>query len=616
MWRPHHAPPAAFARLSYARAVPRDHDEDVPTVPSTAQPARPGEIDKGRYELRDLLGSGGMGDVWLALDKRIGREVAVKVARPEDAEDIKRFLREARVQGQLDHPAVVPVHDVGTREDGTVYFTMKRVRGETLAAIVGRLAQADEEARRRYGLRKLLTAFLSACHAVEVAHDHGLVHRDIKPGNVMLGDHGEVYVLDWGLAKVRGTDDVSSRPSLPPTLAKGLTVAGQFLGTPGYMSPEQARGESVDARADVYGLGATLFEVLTLEPLVPRGATKEVLAATLAGVDARASLRAPGIAPELEEICIRATATQPADRYPTVAALREAIERYLDGDRDHQRRAALADGFAAEAAEEAARAERGDERSRAAAFSAVGRALALDPSHASAQAVLVQLLVLPPRRTPVEVERAVAAAEDKTYTALATAGAWIYILWLPIALVLVWMGVKRVDPMLGWVGFTVAAAMTMMLGRARGKADAGPYFAGLILSNIAIALTSQIAGAFILTPTLFTMNTVGFVVAARRAWLWPTVGISAAAAVTPVLLESAEIIPPTTVIEGGAIHVRSSVVEFVEPQTSVAAVGVTIVFLVMVTVAAGRIRQRFLEQTRKAELAFWQLRQLVPRIER
>ncbi|KAB2910082.1 MAG: serine/threonine protein kinase, partial [Kofleriaceae bacterium] len=160
-----------------------------------------------------------MGDVWLALDRRIGREVAVKVARPEDDEDIKRFLREARVQGQLDHPAVVPVHDVGTREDGTVYFTMKRVRGETLATIVGRLAQGDEEARRRYGLRKLLTAFLSACHAVEVAHDHGLVHRDIKPGNVMLGDHGEVYVLDWGLAKVRGTDDVSSRPSLPPALA-------------------------------------------------------------------------------------------------------------------------------------------------------------------------------------------------------------------------------------------------------------------------------------------------------------------------------------------------------------------------------------------------------------
>ncbi|MBE7453181.1 MAG: serine/threonine protein kinase [Kofleriaceae bacterium] len=588
----------------------------VPAQPAAASPS-PGTIDRGRYELRDLLGSGGMGDVWLARDRRIGREVAVKVARPEDDEDIARFLREARVQGQLDHPAVVPVHDVGTREDGAVYFTMKRVRGETLAQVIGRLAQGDEEARRRYGLRKLLTAFLSACHAVEVAHENGLVHRDLKPGNIMLGDHGEVYVLDWGLAKVRGEGaSPSSRPSLPPALARGLTVAGQFLGTPGYMEPEQARGEAVDGRADVYALGATLFEMLTLEPLIPRGETREVLAATLAGADARASLRAPGVAPELEAVCVRATATAAAERYPTVAALREAIERFLDGDRDLQRRTALADGLADEAQAHAERAAAGDETARAAALAAVGRALALDPAHATAQATLVQLLVQPPRRTPVEVERAVEAAEDKTYTALAGAGAWIYILWLPIALVMVWMGVKRADPMLGWVGFTVAAAMTMMLARARGKALPGPYFAGLILSNIAIAITSQVAGTMILTPTLFTMNTVGFVVAARRAWLWPTVAVSAAAAVTPVLLETAGVVQRTTTIEGGAIHVRSQVVEFTEPQTSVAAVGVTIIFLVMVTVAAGRIRQRFLEQTRRAELAAWQLRQLVPRVER
>ncbi len=591
-------------------------EDTVPTSPASPAPARPGEIDRGRYELQDLLGSGGMGDVWLALDKRIGREVAVKIARPDDDEDVARFLREARVQGQLDHPAVVPVHDVGSRDDGTVFFTMKRVRGETVTTIVARLAAGDDEARRRYGQRKLLTAFLSACHAVEVAHDRGLVHRDLKPGNIMMGDHGEVYVLDWGLAKVRGVAESPSTPNLPPALARGLTVAGQFLGTPGYMSPEQARGEAVDLRADVYALGSTLFEMLTLEPLIPRGTTKEVLAATVAGVDARASLRAPGIAPELEEICIRATATQAADRYQTVAAMREAIEHYLDGDRDHQRRTALADGFAAEGAEEAARAAGGDERARSAALAAVGRALALDPSHAHAQSILVHLLVQPPRRMPAEVERAVSAAEDKTYTALATAGAWIYILWLPIALVMVWMGVKRADPLLGWIGFTVAAAMTMMLGRARGKADAGPFFAGLVLSNIAIAITSQVAGTMILTPTLFTMNTVGFVVAARRAWLWPTVAISAASAVTPVLLETAGVVERTTIVEGGAIHVRSSVVEFSEPQTSVAAVGVTIIFLIMVTVAAGRIRQRFLEQTRRAELAAWQLRQLVPKIER
>ena len=594
----------------------------TPLVPGAAPRPTPGEIDRGRYELSDLLGSGGMGDVWLATDRRIGREVAIKVARPEDAEDVARFLREARVQGQLDHPAVVPVHDVGD-VDGGAFFTMKRVRGETLSTIIGRLAAGDDDARRRFGLRKLLTAFLSVCHAVEVAHARGLVHRDIKPGNIMLGDHGEVYVLDWGLAKLRGTPDAPasqpSSPRLPPHLSSDLTVAGQFLGTPGYMSPEQARGEPVDGRADVFSLGATLFEMITLESLIPRGETQEVLAATVAGVDARASLRAPGVAPELEEVCIRATLARPADRYATVAEMREAIEHFLDGDRDLERRRVLADGFAADAAAEAVRAQRaepGADRSRAAALSLLGRALALDPSHVPAQQLLMQLLVQAPQRTPPEVEERVRAAETQAYTTLATAGAWIYILWLPIAMVLVWMGVKDASAMLGWVGFTVAAAMTMVLARARGQQEPLIYYAGLVFSNTAIAISSQIAGTMILTPTLFTMNTVGFVVGARRSWLWPTVAISAAFAVVPVLLESAGVIERTTRVAGGEIHVRSAVVEFVEPQTSVAAVGVTIVFLIMVTVAAGRIRQRFIEETRKAELAMWQLRQLVPRIDR
>jgi len=570
-----------------------------------------------RYTLREMIGRGGMGEVWVADDRQIGREVALKIARDTtDAEAVARFLREARIQGQLDHPAVVPVHEVATR-DGHTFFAMKRVRGETLSRLIALLAEGDVEAQRRATPRRLLTAFVSACHAIELAHARGLVHRDLKPGNLMLGDHGEVYVLDWGLAKlVELPDRPRTTPSLPGLTGAALTEDGQYLGTPGYMAPEQARGDLVDGRADVYALGATLFEILVHRPLVPRGPVTAVIAATLAGVDARLSRGDTVIAPELETICVRATASRPSERYRSVAELREAIERYLDGDRDLERRRELADRAVADARVVTPAALAGDEIARAAALASLGRALALDPTHVDAQRVLMELMVAPPRELPAEVERAVAAAEDATYTALAGAGAWIYVLWLPLALVLVWMGLRDVDPMLGWVGFTVATAMTMLTGKARGRIDPFTYFLALVLSSTAIAIASRVSGTMILMPTLFTMNAVGFVAAARRRWIIPTVAISLAYLVAPPALEALGWITRTTVVVDGAIRVTSSVVGFHEPQATIAAVGAAALFLVMVTVAAGRIRARMLDQTRRAELAAWQLRQLVPKIER
>lgn len=571
-----------------------------------------------RYVLREVIGRGGMGEVWVADDRQIGREVAIKVARDgADGDVVARFVREARIQGQLDHPAVVPVHEVATR-DGHTFFAMKRVRGETVASILTALAAGDPEARKRYTPRRLLTAFVSACHAIELAHARGLLHRDLKPGNLMLGDHGEVYVLDWGLAKILDAPELPvSTPSLPPDLGGALTEAGQYLGTPGYLAPEQARGEPLDARADVFALGATLFEILTGRPLIPRGPITAVIAATLGGVDARAAGRGgEAMAPELEAICVKATELRPGDRFASVAELREAIERYLDGDRDLERRRALAEQATAEAAAVQAAALAGDAGARATALAALGRALAVDPGHGDAQRRLLELMVAPPREMPAEVERAVTAAEDATYTALAGAGAWIYVLWLPLALVLVWMGLRNVDPMLGWVGFTVATAMTMLTGKARGRLDPFTYFLGLVLSSTAIAIASRVSGTMILTPTLFTMNAVGFVAAARRRWIVPTVLISVAYLVAPPLLEYTGAISRTTVVEGGAIRVTSPVVAFHEPQATVAAVGAAVLFLIMVTVAAARIRARMLEQTRRAELAAWQLRQLVPKIER
>ena len=611
--------------------APRTRDAAEPAFPTAATLRDPrstsATIDLGtvtpvatdeRYDLREVIGKGGMGEVWLADDRQIGREVAIKVARRGiDDDGLARFLREARIQGQLDHPAVVPVHELGAR-DGSTYFTMKRVRGETLATLCALLATGDVEARRRASPRRLLTAFVSACHAIELAHARGVLHRDLKPANIMFGDHGEVYVLDWGLAKVAGVGDVpSSTPSLPPGLDGALTEAGQYLGTPGYMAPEQARGEPLDERADVWALGATLFELLTYRPLIARGTPAAVIAATLAGVDARASLRAHGaVAPELEDVCIRATALAPGDRFRTVAGMREAIERYLDGDRDLERRRELAERATAAAYREHAAALAGDAGARAVALGELGQALALDPSHARAQALLMELLVAPPPVTPPEVERAVVAAEDATYATLAAAGAWIYVLWLPLALFLAWMGIKHVDPLLGWVGFTVATAFAMLTARARGRHDALTFFAGLALSSTAIAIASRVFGTMILTPTLFTMNAVGFAAAGRKAWLYPTIAVSLAAMIAPAVLEASGAISATTTTSGGAIHVTSAVVTFQEPQATVITLGAAALFLIMVTVAVGRIRTRMLAQTKKAELAAWQLRQLVPRIER
>ncbi|MBK9030020.1 MAG: serine/threonine protein kinase [Myxococcales bacterium] len=619
------APDDSAATLTLSGAAPAP----IPTADTLRDPrstsatielaaAAPIPTTDDRYALRELIGKGGMGEVWLADDRQVGREVAVKVARAGvDSDGLARFLREARIQGQLDHPAVVPVHELGSH-DGTTFFSMKRVRGETLAALCSKLADGDAEVRRRATPRRLLTAFVSACHAVELAHARGVLHRDLKPANFMLGDHGEVYVLDWGLAKPAGAADApSSLPSLPPGLDGALTEAGQYLGTPGYMAPEQARGEPLDERADVFALGATLFELLTFRPLIPRGPASAVIAATLAGVDARASLRAADpIAPELEEVCIRATALRPVDRFRTVGAMREAIERYLDGDRDLERRRALAEDATGAARAVHGAALAGDARARAAALSELGQALVLDPGHAGAQAMLMELLVAPPATTPPEVERALVAAEDATYATLAGAGAWIYVLWLPLALFLAWTGIKNVDPLLGWVGFTVATAMAMLTARARGRLDAPTFFLGLVLSSTAIAIASRVFGTMILTPTLFTMNAVGFAAAARRAWLVPTILISVVALIAPAVLEAAGWLATTTTTADGAIHVTSAVVTFHEPQATVIALGAAALFLIMVTVAAGRIRARMMAQTRRAELASWQLRQLVPRIER
>lgn len=263
-----------------------------------------------KYEIIDRIGQGGMGTVYRARDIALARDVALKVVRlPEGSSDIAtRMLREARTLAQLEHPGIVPVHDVGTLADGRTFYAMKLVRGAPLDALVPS------------PLAERLRIVERMCEAVAFAHSHGVIHRDLKPQNVMVGPFGEVLVMDWGVAKLTAGSPETFGNDLarsPAQRASPSTGHGVVLGTPGYMAPEQAAGDPtlVDARADVYAIGAILRD-LCLSDVPP------------AERDGLASLARP-----LTAIIQRAMAPDPANRYPDVALLARDVAAFRSGDR-------------------------------------------------------------------------------------------------------------------------------------------------------------------------------------------------------------------------------------------------------------------------------------------
>jgi serine/threonine protein kinase len=373
-------------RVDLSPALP---EEGKSLLPSTARDGR-------RYEMVEQLAKGGMGIVLRSNDSDLRRQVAMKVIVPDKRrhrETMVRFVEEAQITGQLEHPNIIPVHELGVDGQENLFYTMKLIQGHTLKEILDGLRAGRGDIVKKYGLSQLLNIFLKACDAVAFAHSKGVVHRDLKPHNIMIGDFGEVIVLDWGIAKIlppdhkekRKYEDRSSDDRTMKSIRKVLahrgalqrrmkasaetgqsgsvdsirttkdkqttkTMAGQIMGSPGFMAPEQAHGdvEEIDQRTDIYSLGAILFNILSLHQHVEGDSVQDILEAMISGrnespvelirrkagegkVVKLPHCPAGRIPPALSDITMKALETRKRNRYQEVEHLQKDVLAYMGG---------------------------------------------------------------------------------------------------------------------------------------------------------------------------------------------------------------------------------------------------------------------------------------------
>ena len=560
----------------------------------------------GVYAFGEILGRGGMGEVLLAHDRRIGRDVALKrMRRAQPSEDESaRFLREARIQARLEHPAIVPVYELARDPIGRPYFTMKRLSGVTLAEML-----TNQLATKQ----RLLRAFAEVCRAVDYAHSKGVVHRDLKPANITLGEFGEVYVLDWGVARVvEDGHGASGRLHMADIdTLEGSAPAGDTFGTPGYMAPEQLKDPEVSRSADVYSLGSMLFELLTGDPLHPRGQAFAIASTLDGGVVLSPALRRPdrAVPPELDTLIVAMLAKNPAQR-PTARLCADRIEQFLDGDRDVARRKSMAIDLVWAARTALDHGQRGD------AMRSASRALALDPEADGAAEMITTLMLQPPEHEPPELTAWVRKAEADGVSRHARSAIPGYIAIAAFMPLMIYSGVLQWAPIIGLVGFALLLAFCAY------KLVKKPErtFVEMVLyacANAAmLVMLSRLAGPFTFVPALTVYIT--FTVMTYPAFMQHPIALAiimGGGFLAPILLEVAGVLPRTwEMAEGVGLLSRSGAIAVDKRSSAVIVVLASLVTILMAARQSAVLARANRNNQHRLVAQAWHLAQLLPRV--